>query len=79
MRVLAKTKQTLNLSQEKIRECCQMLLGFANGRPKEKNLYVRISFNQQLNCMLRPIQMYCSQIDVDSCRTLSRDSLASAY
>jgi len=35
-----------------------MLLGFAKDSPKEKNLYLRVTFNQQLNCMLRPIQMY---------------------
>lgn len=70
-RVLEKTKRALNISQEKIRECCQMLLGFAKDRPKEKNLYLRISFDKPLNCVFRPIQMYHAR-NVDNFRTLSQ-------
>lgn len=34
-----------------------MLQGFSIDRLKEKNLYLRVVFSEQLNCIFRPIQM----------------------
>lgn len=57
LRMLEKTKVKINIDIKKVQETCQMLYAYASTRPQEKNLYLKIIFNDELKCILRPVQM----------------------